>query len=195
MLDVFEYPWLLLGVSLALFVVIGTWRCVFPEKRHWCQMAIPLLVAVSAVLLDVLVHTDREQILHTTKTLHGAAEQGDVNAIAKLIAPDYQDALHRNRQQLLDRAVDWISRSQVEKARKIGMAWETLESSTAVVAVRSGIVFTKDSAVAQTYKPQFLIRIRLHLKKQTDRRWLIQEIELNQVDGQSFGWGQLPAIP
>jgi hypothetical protein len=195
MLDVFEYPWLLLGVSLALLMIMGTLRCVFPEKRHWCQMAIPLLVAAGAIILDVVVDTDREQILQTTKTLHVAAEQGDVNAIAKLIAPDYQDALHRNRQQLLDRAVAWISRSQIEKARKIGMAWETLESSTAVVSVRSGIVFTKDSAVARTYKPKFLIRIRLHLKKQANRRWLIQEIELNQVDGQSFGWRQLPPIP
>jgi hypothetical protein len=195
MLDVFEYPWLLLGMSLALFMIMGTLRSVFPEKRHWCQMAIPLLVAASAVLLDVLVDTDRELILHATKNLHIATEKEDVNAIAKLIAPDYQDALHHNRQQLLDRAVAWISRSQIKKAGKVGMAWESLESSTAVVSVRSGIVFQKDSAVAQTYKPQFLIRIRLHLKKQADRRWLIQEIELNQVDGQSFGWRQLPQIP
>ena len=195
MLDVFEYPWLLLGVSLASFMIIGTLRCVFPEKRHWWQMAIPLLIAVSAVLLDVLVHTDRERILHTVKSLHAAAEQGDVSAIAKLIAPDYQDALHRNRQQLLDRAVDWISRSQVQKARKLGMAWETLESPSAVVSIRSGVVFAKDSTVAQTYKAQFLIRIRLHLKKQANRRWLIQEIELDQVDGQSFSWRQLPPIP
>ena len=195
MLDVFEYPWLLLAVSLALFMIVGTLRSVFPEKRHWCQMAIPLLVAAGAILLDVLVKTDREQIRHTTKTLHLGAKQGDVKAIAKLISPDYQDALHRNRQALIDNVLAWLSRSQVEKARRIGMAWEEMESSTAVVSIRSVIVFAKDSAVARTYKPQFLIRMRLHLKKQPNRRWLIQEIELNQVDGQSFNWRQLPSIP
>ena len=53
MLDVFEYPWLLLAVSLALFMIVGTLRSVFPEKRHWCQMAIPLLVAAGAVATSV----------------------------------------------------------------------------------------------------------------------------------------------
>jgi hypothetical protein len=194
MLDVFEHPWLILALSLVLFMVMGTLRCVLPEKRHWYQMAIPFLVAAGAIILDVAVDTDREQILHISKTLHAAAEKEDLNAIAKLIAPDYQDALHRNRQHLLDSVRGWLSRSPVEKARKIGMAWDALESSTALVSIRSGIVFAKDSVVAQTYKPQFLIRIRLHLKEQPNGRWLIQEIELNQVDGQSFTWRQLPPI-
>ena len=194
MLDVFEHPWLILALSLVLFMIMGTLRCVLPEKRHWCQMAIPLLVAVSAIILDVVVNTDREQILHISKTLHVAAEKEDVNAIAKLIAPNYQDALHRNRQHLLDNLRGWLSRSPLEKARKIGMAWDALESSTALVSVRSGIVFAKDSVVAQTYKPQFLIRARLHLERQPNGRWLVQEIELAQIDGQSFSWRQLPPI-
>ena len=194
MFDVFEHPWLILALSLVLFMIVGTLRCVWPEKRHWWQMAIPLLVAASGVALDVLVRTDREQILHISKTLHVAAEKEDVNAIAKLIAPDYQDALHRNRQHLLDNLRGWLSRSPVEKARKIGMAWDALESSTALVSIRSGIDIAKDSVVAQTYKPQFLIRVRLHLEKLPNGRWFIQEIELAQVDGQSFNWRQLPPI-
>ncbi len=194
MLDVFERPWLILALSLVLFMIMGTLRCIFPEKRHWVQMALPLLVAAGAIIVDVAVETDREQILHISKALHAAAETGELNAVAELIAPNYQDALHRNRQRLLDSVGGWLSRSQVEKARKIGMAWDALESSTAVVSIRSGIVFAKDSVVAQTYKPQFLLRVRLHLKEQPNGRWLIQEIELTQVDGQSFNWRQLPPI-
>ena len=75
------------------------------------------------------------------------------------------------------------------------MGWESLEPTTALVSLRSGVVFSEDSAISRTYKPQFLIRVRLHLKKQSNGRWLIREIELDQVDGQSFNWRQLPPIP
>ena len=67
MLDVFEYPWLLLGVSLALLMIMGTLRCVFPEKRHWCQMAIPLLVAAGSEFEDL---TQRAQAVELELAAH-----------------------------------------------------------------------------------------------------------------------------
>ena len=195
MLNVFESPWLILAGSVVLFMVMGTWRSVFPEKRHRLQMAAPILLALCAILLDVLVATDREQIERIIKTLHASTQEENLDAFAELIAPDYRDPLHTSRQQLLDKLLSWISRSKVQKARKIGRTWERLDASDARVSFRSGVVFDKDSAIARTYKQQYLTRVRLHLKKQPNRRWLIQEIELIQVDGQSFSWRQLPPIP
>lgn len=192
MLNVLEYPWLLLAVSLVLFMAMGTLRAVFPEKSRRWQMALPLAVAACAILLDVLFRTDREQVLHITKALHVVTQEEDLEAFAELIAPNYRDALHRDRQHLLDNIRGWLSRSQVVKARKSGMTWESLEASRARVTTLSGVVFAEDSLVAQTYKARFLIRVRLHLSKQAGGRWLIHKIELAEVDGQTFSWGQIP---
>jgi hypothetical protein len=190
MFDLFEQPWTLVGVAVLVLFGMLTFRSVFPEKRRWWQLAVPAFIVAAAFGTDLLVQTDREKIHALLKKGMKAVEQGNLDALAAIIAVDYHDSFHNSKQELMAHTWRQMERSGVEKIKKNSALIRVSPpdaSATIIVLVR----FEQDSYIAQNYKPWLLIKLRVNLQKQPDKSWLINRAEVLEVDRQPIQWQQV----
>jgi len=190
MFDIFEQPWTLTGIAVIVLLGFLTFRSIFPEKRHWWQLLLPILLVIVAFSFDFFVKTDLEKVRAVVKTGVKAVEEENCDAIEAIIADNYSDSHHDTKASLMIHCRNELSRSPVEKNKKVGLVIEiSPPQATAVLTVL--IRFSNDSHIAQNYKPVFLIEVRLHLQKQHDKSWLISRVELIEIDKQPVSWRQV----
>jgi len=187
MWDFFEQPWTLLGAAVIVLFVVLTVRSVLPEKRRWWQWLLPLAVAAAALGLDFLVATDLERIHTTLRSVLHAVEAEDCRAVASWIAPDYRDSRHRTKAQLMVHCREELDGPTVEQLKNLNDVVE-ISSPQATATVALFMRFNKDSRIAKQYKHIFLLKVRLHFKKQPDKRWLIDKAEILEIDKQPVSW-------
>ncbi len=187
MFDFFEQPWTLLGLSVLVLLGMLTFRSVCPEKRRVWQLLVPVLIAAAAVGLDLLVTTDLEQVRSLIKVVLKAVENEDCTAVARLVASDYQDPVHRNKAALMARCRRELDGPTLLRIKRLSDEVE-LSGSQAKVALFLRARFEDSSRVARQYKRTLLISARLHLKKQPDGTWLIDLAEPFEVDKIPVSW-------
>ncbi len=190
--SIFEQPWPLLVASLVVFLIVGAWRAVFPEKNRWWQWCLPAGVALLALGLDLVVATDHEQVLALSRSLIKMVAAEDVDGISGLLAPEYRDSMHRDRDALLAHVESGLGHSPVSKLTKLSREVESLSPSQASLVMELGVVFEKESRLASLYKRQFFVSLRLGMVKSARGAWLLQQIDLLEIDRQPMGWGQVP---
>ncbi|UCG58252.1 MAG: hypothetical protein JSU70_01850 [Phycisphaerales bacterium] len=187
MLNVFEQPWTLVGVAVVVLFGVLTFRGVWDDKRHWWQWLIPLLVAGSGFGLDALVRTDLEKINAVIETSMRAVEQEDCAAIASIIADDYHDSHHNTKEHLIAHCRNRLSKPVVEKNTKTALRIE-ISPPRATAVLTTVIKFEKESDIYQNYRPFAFLKLELHLLKQADKEWLINRVELLEVDRMQASW-------
>jgi hypothetical protein len=190
--SVFEQPWLLLILALVAFLVVGTWRAVVPEKNRWWQWCIPLGLALLGLGLDAAVATDHEQVTALSRNLIKTVAAEDIEGLDRLIAADYRDSLHRDREALLRHVTSGLSHSPVSKITKISGGIESLGSTQASVTMETIVLFAKESRIASIYRAQVFVNLRLRMAKSPGGAWLLERIDLLEVDRQPMNWGQIP---
>lgn len=186
MFDIFEQPYTLIGVAVLVLFGILTFRSFCPEKHRWWQLLIPVFLAFAAIGVDMLVQTDLEKINAVIKTAINAVQQEDYRAIEAVIANNYSDSYHSTKKQLLDHFRRELSKPLADKikntARKIDIS-----DSNATVNLFVVIILDKNSYLSQ-YKSFLMVKSRLSLRKQPDKRWLISRIEIIEIDRQPISW-------
>jgi hypothetical protein len=187
MWNFFEQPWTLLGAAVIVLLGVLTYRSVWFEKRKGWQWLLPAGVALLAVGLDLAVATDPEKINGILKAGIAAAEHEDCRAIARLLAPNYEDSFHKGKQALVEHCRARLVPPAVERVRKIARALE-ITPPTATATLTLGVRFEKDSYWARSYKPGAIVKARFWLRKQADKSWLVTRIEVLEVDGMTIGW-------
>ncbi|UCG46140.1 MAG: hypothetical protein JSU94_11620 [Phycisphaerales bacterium] len=187
MLNVFEQPWTLVGAAVLVLFGLLTFRSFMPEKRRPWQWLLPLAVAALGFGLDALVQTDIERIDALIKTGADAVRRADFTAIASIIAEDYSDSVNAGKADLIRRVRGRLARPIVEKIRRTGRLVE-LSSPAAKVTLFAKVTFTDDSFVARDYKKWILVKLRLYLRKDPARGWLINRVEILEIDKQPVNW-------
>lgn len=188
MLNFFEQPWTLTFIAIIALLVLLQFGSIFPEKRRWWQLLVPLFIAASAFGLDFAVRTDLEKIRAIIKTGIKAVQQEDCDAIEAIIAYDYRDSYHGTKADLMAHCRKELSRSAVEKNKKVSLLVE-LTPPQATAELTAWVRFDPASHIAQTYyKRLFLVEVKLHLKKQPDKSWQIWRAELLEIDRQPVNW-------
>ncbi|MFH1718662.1 MAG: hypothetical protein ABIF19_15005 [Planctomycetota bacterium] len=190
MFDIFEQPWTLLGAAVLVLFGILTFRSFCPEKRRWWQLLVPALLAVCAFGLDLLVQTDLEGVNAVINKAMKAVEEEDHEAIAQVLSDSYSDSYHSSRQSLLARFRSELSRSSVSKNTKTGLLID-LSAPSATAVLFATLVFDKNSFIAQNYKSFLFVKARLYLRKQPGRKWLIERIEVLELDRQPVSWNSM----
>ncbi|MHC4556407.1 MAG: hypothetical protein ACYS80_03780 [Planctomycetota bacterium] len=191
MLDIFEQPWTLVGAAVIVFFVVLTFRSVFPEKRHWWQWLIPTFLAASAFGLDLLVRTDLEKINTAINTVIKAVEEEDCNAIEAIIADNYSDSYHSTKIHLIAHCRRQLSKTLVNKHKKTGLLINISELN-ATATLFTIMTFDKNSYISKDYYKSFLlVKAKLYLQKQPDREWLINRVEVLELDRQPVNWSQI----
>ena len=187
MWNLFEQPWTLLAAAVLILFGVLTFRSVWSEKRKPWQWFLPVGVAVLGVGLDLAVTTDLEKINQVIKTGLKAVQEENCAAIAPLLAADYQDSYHKTKESLLERCRGRLVPPAVKKIRKVSSKVE-ITSPNARVALSAWMTFDKDSFWAQAYKPTALIAVDVYFRKQPDRTWRINRVEVREVDKMPAGW-------
>ena len=188
MWNVFEQPWTLLGAAVIVLLGVLTYRSVWFEKRAWWQWLLPVGVAVLAVGLDFAVATDLEKINGILKAGIAAAEHEDCPAIARLIAPDYGDSYHKDKQALIEHCRSRLVPPAVERVTKVAKAIE-ITPPTATATLTLGVRFEKESYWTRSYgKPGAIVKAKFWLRRQPDKRWLVTRIEVLEVDTFTVSW-------
>ena len=190
MLDIFEQPWTLVGAAVLVLFGMLTFRSFCPEKRRWWQLLIPVFLIAAAFGADMLVQTDTEKINSVINTAIKAVQQEDFRAIEAVIANNYSDSYHSTKKHFMDRFRKELSKSLVDKGKKTGLLID-ISDSNATATLFAVIIFDKNSYISQNYKSFLLIKARLSLRKQPDKRWLISRIEILELDRQPTNWNRI----
>ena len=186
MFDFFEQPYTLIGAAVLVLFGILTFRSFCPEKRRWWQLLIPAFLAVTAIGIDMLVQTDLEKINSVIKAAMNAVQQEDYRAIGATIADNYSDSYHSTKQHLLEHCKRELSKPLVDKIKKPSRLID-ISDSNATVTLFTVLILDKNSYLAQ-YKSFLLVKARLSLRKQPDKKWLISRIEILEIDRQTVSW-------
>lgn len=187
MWNIFEQPWTLLGAAVVVLLGVLTFRAVWEEKRRPWQWLLPAGVALLALGLDLAVTTDLEKVNQVIKTGLQAVAAEDCTTIGRLLAEDYQDSFHQDKESLLRQARARLVPPAVQKTRKVG-AKVQVTPPTAKAEVSLWITFDKESYWAQNYKPTALIAVDIYLRKQPDKTWLISRTEVRELDKMPINW-------
>ena len=187
MFNVSEQPWTLLGAAVIVLFIVLTVRAVLPERRQWWQWLFPIGVAALAFGLDYLFTTDLEQVHSLIKTVLKAVEQEDSQTIDRCISIQYQDSRHASKEQLMRHCREELDGPAVVKCKKKGARVE-ISPPKGRATLSLFVLFEKETRVAQTYKPNVLLKVGLYLTKESDHTWRIIRIELLEVDLQPVNW-------
>jgi hypothetical protein len=191
MLNIFEQPWTLLGVSVIALLVILTVRSVWPERRHWWQLLIPVAIAAAGFGLDFLVQTDLEKINALIDIGIEAVEKEDCNAIEAIIAGNYRDSFHNTKGDLMSHCRMQLTPGLVTKNKKRACLVE-LSPPTATATLFVLLTFDKDSYISREYNKSFmLVKVKLYLEKQSNKGWLISRVEVLEIDRLQVDWRQI----
>ena len=189
MFDIFEQPWTLLGAAIITLFGVLTFRSIFPDKQRWWQLALPVFIALTAFGLDLIVATDLERINSVVKKGMKAVEEENCRAIEEIISDQYRDSHHDSKASLMAHCRAELGQPCVEENRKLAVLVE-LSPPKATVTVSLLMKFDRNSRIAQNYKRYVLVKARLYLQKHRDKRWLIHQVELLELDKQPAGWRQ-----
>jgi len=187
MFNIFERPWGLITVAIAALLILLIFRAVLPEKRRWWQLGLPTLILVAAFGLDLLVQTDLEKINAVIDTGVKAVEQENPDAIEPIISNNYSDSFHNSKAALIAHCRIRLSEPLVEKNIKRTVSIDIQPPiATAIFTVR--LLFDKQSYVYQNFKSQMLTKVKVDLQKQPNNQWLINQVELLEIDLHPANW-------
>jgi len=192
MLNIFEKPWLLLIVAVVSLLITLIIRRIIPEKKNKWQLLLPTLIAISAFGLDFFIRTDLEKINMVISTAVRAVEQEDCNTIKELISENYSDSYHPTKNTLLRHCTAVLSKSLIKKNIKRVLAVE-ISGPKAIVTLTVRIIFDKRGYAYQSYQSEMLTKSKLELQQQDDR-WLINRVEVLEINRQPIGWRKLKQI-
>ena len=192
MYNIFEKPWMLLIIAVVVLLAIYVFQAIKPEKRKRWHFFIPLIIAISAFAIDILIETDRENINSIIKRCIKASRNEDADTIETFVASDYHDSLHQSKEEILIYCRAIFSEPAVERFIKLNQSIE-LSSSKATVLLKGFLFFEKESRFYKELKPAIAIKLELGLKKNSDKKWQINRVEILEIDNQTIDWDELIA--
>jgi hypothetical protein len=190
MWNVFDQPWTLIAAAGVAFLAIMTYRAFRPERARPWQLAVPVFLVAAAFGVDRLVTTDSEKIRDLITAAENTGRTRDLAGLERLLAEDYHDSFHKDKRHLVDRARAALTSSPLKAVKEISFDPTSLEPPRASVGLIVVATFQENSMVAAAYKPVMIVKLDFQLAKQSDRRWLIQSIELVEVDKQPVVWAR-----
>jgi hypothetical protein len=150
---------------------------------------IPVFLAIAAFGIDFLVQTDLEKINSIIQIGMKAVEEEDPNTLETLVSPSYHDSIHNTKQDLMIYCRILLSEPLVAKNIKTDSLIE-ISPPTAIVILVVFTEFDQQSYMYQ-YKHFQLTKAKLYFQKELDGKWLINQIEILEIDKKPFEWDYL----
>jgi hypothetical protein len=192
MTNVCEQPWLLLIVAGVVLLLVLVYFWLAPQNRKWWHWLPPAIIALSAFGIDFLVQTDAEKVEIVIAKASRAAQNEDVDAIGRLISPDYHDSFNESKEALMRRLEAQLSDPVIEKnVLRILSLTVNPPDANAVFTVR--VVFDPKGPISD-FQKQMLFKFDAYFIKQADD-WFFRRVELLEIDMHPLDWRQIQNSP
>jgi hypothetical protein len=188
MFDILEQPWTLLGAAVISLIVIWIIKAVTGKQRLG-YYSIPILIAAIAMGLYLFVPTDTKKIKQVIKIGAKAVEDENAEAIIPIIAENYHDSIHPNKESMIEHCGMILSEPLVSEIVSRIVSLE-INSPNANAVFTMRLVFDDRSFVAQSFKKLMLIKIRVEMQKQ-NKNWYISRVELLEMDMMPAKWSDI----
>ncbi len=190
MWNIFEYPFVGIGIAIILFIILWIFRAVKPDKKRWWQLFIPLLIAIAAVAVLYFVQTDKEKIQNAISKGIKAFEQQKIEPISEIIADDYNDPYHSSKDLIIAYCQAIFQTATVQKITTFNRETK-INGDKATYTVEGLVKFTEQSEIAKMGKPFMIVKARFYFQKTPQKKWLIYRSEILEIDRKPVNWGQL----
>ena len=189
MFDIFETPWLLLCVALVLLIVVWLIRQNLPERKTWPLLLIPLAAAAMAGASEYFVKTDYERIDALMESGRRAAVRENVTELAETLAEGYSDRVHDSKSEVVAFFRSFSATSRIDHLRRTA-SQVVITPPTATAECVYRVLLAPDSAYSQAAS-LYYVKVRFNFAKQADGRWLINGVDLLEVNFQPMNWGDV----
>lgn len=186
MTNISESPWLLLIAAIVVAHIVFIYRKIFYEKRRFWQLLLPVVIALAALSIDYFVKTDREKISAVLQFASKAVQNNTPDQLSRVIASDYADSFHYNREKLLDHSASSQIPGNIKKC-KSSIASLNLQSDQANILVASTVTLERDSRNPEMFVDIVKVNADIELKK-IKNEWLITSIELRKINNLPVKW-------
>jgi hypothetical protein len=190
MWNVFEYPFT--GIAAAVVVLAGLWLFwIFkPEKKRRWHLLVPIGIVILAVAVAYFVQTDKEKILGAIDKGIKAFEEQKIELIREVIANDYSDIEHTSKEMIIAYCQAMMQRAMVERVTFLSSE-TAIEGDKATFTTEMMVTFAEESEISKMGKPFLIVKARFHFEKTADKKWLINNTEILELDRKAVNWGEL----
>ncbi|MGD0785807.1 MAG: hypothetical protein ABR969_08320 [Sedimentisphaerales bacterium] len=190
MWNIYEYPFT--GIAVAVVVMAGLWLfwMLKPEKKRKWHLLIPLIIVVLAFAVAYFVQTDNEKIRGAINKGIKAFEELKIEPIREVIADDYSDPFHTSKEYIVAYCQAMMQSAMVDRVTFLSSE-TVIEGNKATFAAEMVVKFTEESEVSKMGKPFLIVKAIFHFEKTVDKRWLINNCEVLELDKKAVNWGEL----
>ncbi|MBN1787658.1 MAG: hypothetical protein JW806_04620 [Sedimentisphaerales bacterium] len=189
----YEYPFLGAVIAVAVMIILWLFGIFWPEKRRRWHPVIPLVILAAALALTFFAQTTKEKITAAIKQGAKSFETQNIELFAQIVADDYGDTSNKSKENLLKYCQSVFPRAQVEKITFYGKEFD-ITGDRATFTVKALIKFGANSPVAQMGKEYLLLKGKFYFRRTSDKRWLIYNSEVLEIDKKAFNWQRLKSL-
>ncbi|HAL44790.1 MAG TPA: hypothetical protein DCP47_02575 [Phycisphaerales bacterium] len=191
MWNLFEYPFVGIGIGLITFIGFWIFRVVWPSKKRRWQYFVPLAIYIAAFAVAYFVQTDNEKITATINKGISAFQKNQIEPIREIISDDYSDSLHSSKEIIVAYCQALFQTITVDKVTFLSKKSE-IKNNRAMLTIEAMVKFAEQSQIAQMGKPFLIVKGRFSFVKTADKKWVINSSEILELDRQPIDWDQIP---
>ena len=156
------------------------------ERYGYKLLLAPFFVAAAGFAVSHFVETDYEKIDAVVSGAIIAATDGDVEGIGAVISPDYSDAIHNSREELLSYCRRFFTTTRIEAInRRFNKIVISGPVATTQLRVRVHMQLQHEFMPGSGL---LFVEMKLHLAKTASGKWLVNRTELVSLNNQPFSW-------
>ncbi|MCX5632888.1 MAG: hypothetical protein NTW93_04330 [Phycisphaerae bacterium] len=190
MFNIFEYPFVGIGLAVVSMFALWVFGAVRPDKKRKWHFAVPFVIAALAFAIAYFVQTDKEKVLGAVNKGIKAFEKQKIEPIKEITADNYTDIANTSKEMLIAYCQGLFQTAAVEKITLFSRRIE-IDGDKATFMMEGLLKFTEQSEMAKMGKPFLIVKARLHFKKTPQKKWLINSSEILELDRKPVNWGQL----
>lgn len=190
MFNVFEYPFVGIGVAVLSMISLWLYRAIRPDKQRKWHFTVPFIIIALSFGLCFFVQTDKEKIYAAFNAGIKSFQQQNVEPIRQIIADDYSDAAHGSKELIVAYCQAMFQVAPVEKVTTFSRQIQ-IDETLAAFTVESMVKFTEESEIAKMGKAFLIVKAKLHFKKTPEKKWLLISSEILELDKKPVNWNQL----
>jgi hypothetical protein len=192
MWNIFEYPFVGIGLAVASMIALWIFGAFWPAKKRRWHFAIPFVIMILAFAIEYFVQTDKEKILGAVNKGIKAFEKQDLKPIKEIIADDYSDPYDTSKELIIAHCQALFETATVDKITLYSQKLE-IENNKATFTAETLVKFTEQSQIAQMGRPLLIVKARLYFKKTQPqaKKWVINSLEILELNRKPVNWGQL----
>jgi len=190
MWNIFEYPFVGIGIAVLSIIGLELFRTLRPEKKRWWHLFVPVVIMALSFAIAFFVQTDKEKILSAVNKGIKAFEERKIEPIREIIADDYFDAANSSKELIVAYCQALFETAMIDRVTFISRKTE-IEDNKAAFTAEAFINFAEESEIAKMGKPFLIVKARFYFKKTPDKKWLINSSEILELDRKTVNWGEI----